>query len=629
MEDELSRSATCDPVRLSSCSPPGSQDGDAAEGPCRVVLHLDMDCFYAQVEMIRNPALRAVPLGVQQKYIIVTCNYVARQHGVKKMMLVTDAKEKCPQLVLVSGEDLTRYREASYSVTALLEKFCHQVERLGFDENFMDVTELVESRLKQETKPADISVNGHVYDSLDTGVQDHRRLALGSHIAAEIRATVHRQLGLTACAGVASNKLLAKLVSGAFKPNQQTTLLPESTAHLLGSLRGPHAVPGIGYRTACRLEALGLCTLEDLHRVPLVELEKELGAAAARRVRSLSLGVDPSPVTPSRPPQSLSNEDSFKKVSTEVEVKKKVEELMITLLDRMHKDGRTPRTLRLTIRRFSRTVNKWFNRESRQCPVPGLLGHKIRSGGGDALGPLVKLAMKLFHRMVDTRVPFHLTLLSVCFSNLQSPCTAKRGSIQAFFAHESPHKRRMDSPSQARTSLMKPVSPQGALFEDMDSGGRLTTGGRPQDGHLGSSCVCDNVSLTPPAGVDPHVFRDLPADIQKELLSSSTVDTVLRCPSSAGPSDSEPGFVTGLHLSSSECLQQRHPVELHTESRSPVCDVPPHIDPQVFAELPPELQRELLSEWTRKTSAVKMQGSKLATASSSQTNNLLRYFKPS
>ncbi|KPP62379.1 hypothetical protein Z043_119446 [Scleropages formosus] len=170
----------------------------------------------------------------------------------------------------------------------------------------------------------------------------------------------------------------------------------------------------------------------------------------------------------------------------------------------------------------------------------------------------------------------------------------------------------------------------------MDSGGRLTTGGRPQDGHLGSSCVCDNVSLTPPAGVDPHVFRDLPADIQKELLSSSTVDTVLRCPSSAGPSDSEPGFVTGLHLSSSECLQQRHPVELHTESRSPVCDVPPHIDPQVFAELPPELQRELLSEWTRKTSAVKMQpparhgrpaasrGSKLATASSSQTNNLLR-----
>uniref|UniRef100_A0A8C9TFB3 Polymerase (DNA directed) iota n=1 Tax=Scleropages formosus TaxID=113540 RepID=A0A8C9TFB3_SCLFO len=100
----------------------------------------------------------------RQKYIIVTCNYVARQHGVKKMMLVTDAKEKCPQLVLVSGEDLTRYREASYSVTALLEKFCHQVERLGFDENFMDVTELVESRLKQETKPADISVNGHVYD---------------------------------------------------------------------------------------------------------------------------------------------------------------------------------------------------------------------------------------------------------------------------------------------------------------------------------------------------------------------------------------------------------------------------------------------------------------------------------
>lgn len=119
----------------------------------RVILHFDLDCFYAQVEMIRNPALRQVPLGkliyynrffmagdvfllkaqnafvflissgIQQKYIIVTCNYVARGLGVTKMMSVTNAKEKCPQLVLVKGEDLTHYREMSYKVTGRQEQF--------------------------------------------------------------------------------------------------------------------------------------------------------------------------------------------------------------------------------------------------------------------------------------------------------------------------------------------------------------------------------------------------------------------------------------------------------------------------------------------------------------------------
>ncbi|XP_051748788.1 DNA polymerase iota isoform X3 [Ctenopharyngodon idella] len=88
----------------------------------RVILHFDLDCFYAQVEMIRNPALRTKPLGIQQKYIIVTCNYVARECGVTKLMSVTDAVEKCPELVLVKGEDLTHYREMSYKVTGVQAK---------------------------------------------------------------------------------------------------------------------------------------------------------------------------------------------------------------------------------------------------------------------------------------------------------------------------------------------------------------------------------------------------------------------------------------------------------------------------------------------------------------------------
>ena len=117
-------------------------------GHQRTIIQVDIDCFYAQVEMVRDPSLRDVPLGVQQRNSVVTCNYVARSRGVTKMMYVREALLKCPELVLVRGEDLTPYREFSSRVTSLLvERFTPLVERLGLDENFLDVSALVASRL--------------------------------------------------------------------------------------------------------------------------------------------------------------------------------------------------------------------------------------------------------------------------------------------------------------------------------------------------------------------------------------------------------------------------------------------------------------------------------------------------
>ncbi|XP_029916028.1 DNA polymerase iota isoform X2 [Myripristis murdjan] len=402
----------------------------------RVILHLDLDCFYAQVEMIRNPALRSVPLGIQQKYIIVTCNYVAREHGVTKLMSVTDAKEKCPQLVLVKGEDLTHYREMSYKVTELLMSSCPLVERLGFDENFVDVTEMVEKRLKETPESSSCSFKGHVYNRLsaDAKAGDHPRLALGSHIAAELREAINSRLGLTGCAGIATSKLLAKLVSGSFKPNQQTTLLSEDISEIMSSLSGIRKVPGVGHQTAKRLQALGVVSVQDLQLFPLADLVKEFGASSAQRLRNLALGRDDTPVTPTGAPQSLSDEDSFKKMSSTKDVLQKIQDLLSSLVDRMHKDGRQPQTFRLTIRRYSAT-NKWFSRESRQCPIPNHIGHKITSGSGDALVQLVSMAMKLFHKMVDSNTAFHLTLINVCFANLQSRAASagSKGSITSFF----------------------------------------------------------------------------------------------------------------------------------------------------------------------------------------------------
>ena len=113
----------------------------------RAILHVDVDCFYAQVEMARNPHLdRDRPVAVTQKFLVVTCNYPARAAGVGKLMRIDKAKEVCPDLVLVSGEDLTPYREASESIFAALSAF-GPCQKLGLDELFVDVTALAEAEV--------------------------------------------------------------------------------------------------------------------------------------------------------------------------------------------------------------------------------------------------------------------------------------------------------------------------------------------------------------------------------------------------------------------------------------------------------------------------------------------------
>ncbi|KAL6762106.1 hypothetical protein V8C86DRAFT_719097 [Haematococcus lacustris] len=123
-----------------SPEPPPDQD--------RVILHFDVDAFYAQCEELRDPRLQGRPLGVSQKYLVVTCNYPARAAGVGKLMSIVDAKRVCPDLILVPGEDLTPYRAASKRILQLLSRYgpcC----RLGLDEVFVDITHVVLARLRQ------------------------------------------------------------------------------------------------------------------------------------------------------------------------------------------------------------------------------------------------------------------------------------------------------------------------------------------------------------------------------------------------------------------------------------------------------------------------------------------------
>ncbi|KAM3938245.1 DNA polymerase iota [Leptodactylus fuscus] len=653
----------------------------SAPPPQRVVVHLDMDCFYAQVEMIRNPALKEKPLGVQQKSLMVTCNYVARKLGVNKCMTIREAKEKCPQLVLVSGEDLTHYREMSYRVTGLLEEFSPQVERLGFDENFIDVTELVDKRLRDPQGDNAMEVSGHVYNDqvVDASDWSHKRLMVGSRVAADIRAAVLSRLGLTGCAGIATNKLLAKLVSGTFKPNQQTVLLPESCGHLINSLSHVHKIPGIGYKTSQRLEALGLSSVSALQSSPVAILEKELGAPVAHRIQMLSRGQDDSPVTPTGPPQSLSEEDSFKNCCTVADVRTRLEELLRLLLNRLSADGRSAHTLRLTLRQFTPT-NKYFNRESRQCPIPMNVAQNA-SGGSDgaaAVSALMELLMKLFEKMIDVRLPFHLTLLNVCFSNLKAskPSTSSRSSIGFYLTQ----KKSLSGDEYGVSQAMGSNTKSNSAFLETPSPSSCPAG------------VDVATSLSLPENIDMDVFSQLPEDIKKEIIQSpqtsvrskniqtnrpavamggiqsffaraKTGHQVSSTRDDRGPQDSLASPVkeslrkdfascssssvlaSSCTLDSAACLQDTEPnVGLAMDCRESGSSgaegsLPKSIDMNVFSQLPTELQKELMSEWKNQKLTPKIQTKKLPDkvktskvqrpSAATRPNNLLKYFKPS
>ncbi|XP_007519299.2 DNA polymerase iota isoform X2 [Erinaceus europaeus] len=684
----------------------GSPDHDQLEpeesASSRVIVHMDLDCFYAQVEMILNPELKGKPLGVQQKNLMVTCNYEARKLGVKKVMNIRDAKDKFPQLVLVNGEDLTRYREMSYKVTELLEEFSPVVERLGFDENFVDLTEVVERTL-QNDELSTVTVSGHVYNNQSPNLHyiSHTRLLVGSQIAAEMREAMFKQLGLTGCAGIASNKLLAKLVSGVFKPNQQTVLLPESSQDLIQSLNHIKEIPGIGYKTTKRLEALGISSVHDLQTISSKILERELGIAVAQRIQKLSFGEDDSPVTPSGPPQSFSEEDSFKKCSSEVEAKNKIEELLNSLLNRVCQDGRRPHTVRLIIRRHS---SEYYSRESRQCPIPSHIIQKLGTGNYDVMTPMVDIVMKLFRNMVNVKMPFHLTLLSVCFCNLKTLNTTKKGTIDYYLTPSSPA-----TPHSGKCSFKREdFSMDNERSKDFLPAERTKS---PRIGKSPSDTIVvakeRDINELPlcslPEGVDQEVFKQLPVDIQEEILSEKSREKApgkgsSSCSSQASrgilsffsikqmqgtPSHSkdhlnsnkemasasfcEPG-TSGLNSSNYSCLSNQkdssyysdsrvkdeqtnegtnepqgshvsntnptassyhsfpglqsreplsknHSTETHKQAivshhegltgiREPDSDnekiiFPPNTDPEVFYELPEEVQRELITDWKR------------------------------
>ncbi|EZF26355.1 hypothetical protein H112_01562 [Trichophyton rubrum D6] len=283
----------------------------------RVILHfvsipscqIDYDCFYASVFEAENPALKSLPLAVQQKQIVVTCNYEARRRGLRKLQLIKDAKMICPEVVIVLGEDLTKFRDVSKGLYSFLNSLIwgNQAERLGFDEVFLDVTSMIDYNL-QWLAPGvrnsfflldkdDFTVGfeydptvycGPTYPSLDDKLQPGRgsspsdlgqRLILASHLANYIRKQLEEKHGYTSTVGISTSKLLSKLAGNVHKPRNQTTLIPpflddaDQSDSYITQFMDDHEigkVPGIGFKIASRIRAAVLGRENDL------ELYREL-----------------------------------------------------------------------------------------------------------------------------------------------------------------------------------------------------------------------------------------------------------------------------------------------------------------------------------------------------------------
>jgi DNA polymerase iota len=232
----------------------------------RAVIHFDLDAFYAQVEERRNPSLRAKPLGVTQKFLVITCNYAARKYGVTKCMRIEEAQRLCPSLKLVSASDTTPYRQASDEIAAVLRNQGSAFEKLGWDEMVIDVTaqamamvgEMAERELREQS-------HAHIVGNTACG-EGVLLLLAADQIAENARRAVLQQCGLRCSAGIAHNKFLAKLAAGVHKPDAQT-IMPASAAAKYLAERAVKVLPGVGWQLQQRLNEVGIATVQQLREV--------------------------------------------------------------------------------------------------------------------------------------------------------------------------------------------------------------------------------------------------------------------------------------------------------------------------------------------------------------------------
>jgi DNA polymerase-4 len=250
-------------------------------GTPRTILHVDLDAFFASVEQLDDPALRARPVlvgGTGNRGVVAAASYEARAFGCRSAMPMATARRLCPHAVVVRGRH-ERYRELSTQVFTVLERFTPLVQPVSIDEAFLDCT-------------GSLPLFGP-----------------GCVIGERIRAEVRAQTGLTCSVGVAPNKFLSKLASDLRKPDALVELTPEGFQAVLDPLP-VSKIWGVGPAAEASLARLGVRTIADLRAMPPEVLRERFGDFGAH-IHDLAHGVDERPVHTDRQAKSISHEQTF------------------------------------------------------------------------------------------------------------------------------------------------------------------------------------------------------------------------------------------------------------------------------------------------------------------------------
>jgi DNA polymerase IV len=341
----------------------------------RKIIHVDMDAFYASVEQRDDPQLRGKPVIVAWKgnrSVVCAASYEARNFGIHSAMPAVRAERLCPAAIFVAP-DFTRYRAVSKSVREIFHRHTDLIEPLSLDEAYLDVT------------------------------QNKTGLPTATLVARTIREQIRRELNLTASAGVAPNKFLAKLASDWRKPDGLFVIQPEEIdAFLLPLPVG--RLPGVGKVTGEKLAKLGIQTVGDLRRRDQSALEGTFGRYGLR-LHELARGIDENEVVPDRPTQSISVEDTFEHDVLLAETEPMIRRLAEKLWLASRKESRIARTVVLKLKT---SEFKILTRSHTESFPPS------------SYEELTNLALKLRER-VDLSPRQRYRLIGVGLSNFREP----------------------------------------------------------------------------------------------------------------------------------------------------------------------------------------------------------------
>ena len=247
----------------------------------RKIIHIDMDAFYASVELRERPELKHLPVVIASHHpraVVAAASYPARVYGLRSAMSMGQARKLCPQVIVIEP-DFAKYRQVSAQIHQIFQQYTSLIEPLSLDEAFLDVTE----NLKQ--------------------------IPSATEVAMRIREDIFQATGLTASAGVAPNKFLAKIASDWHKPNGICVIKPSQVQRFIQDLP-LKKIPGVGKVTQEKLKSLNLDTLGDLQQIDEALLIQHFGKYG-RRLFLYAQGIDERPVEVERERQQISKETTF------------------------------------------------------------------------------------------------------------------------------------------------------------------------------------------------------------------------------------------------------------------------------------------------------------------------------